>query len=208
MSYLFALDPSLTSSGWALFCLKTLEPKQTGALKSLSTKFTLEQRLADLQRQIAKLYKELKIGKNDFFICEGPAPLILNPNSSMKVERVRGVFETLARESKVKVLGRINPRTVQAELMGLKGKQIERKEVKRIARDLANKMFSSYLKENKSNQDIIDAILIGALVSSKLKLARDTKMDLEVMFSPKQGRTKGRSKRWKESDIRRLQLRS
>ena len=88
--------------------------------------------------------------------------------------------------------------------MGLKGKQIERKEVKRIARDLANKMFSAYLKENKFNQDIIDAILIGALVSSKLKLAKDTKMDLEVMFSPK----KKRSRRWKESDISRLRLRS
>ena len=204
MSYLFALDPSLTSSGWALFCLKTLEPKKTGILKTLSTEFSLEQRLSDLQRQVRALYKDLELGKNDYFICEGPAPLVLNPSSSMKVERVRGVFETLARESSIKILGRINPRTVQAELMGLKGKQIERKEVKKIARDLANKMFSSYLKENKSNQDIIDAILIGALVSSKLKLAKDTKVDLEVLFAPKQSRAKGRSKRWKESDLLRL----
>ena len=208
MSYLFALDPSLTSSGWALFCLKTLEPKKTGILKALSTEFSLEQRLSDLQRQVRALYKDLELSKNDYFICEGPAPLVLNPNSSMKVERVRGIFETLARESNIKMLGRINPRTVQSELMGLKGKQLERKEVKRIARDLANKMFSSYFVENKSNQDIVDAVLIGALVSSKLKMAKDTKVDLEVMFAPKKGGTKRRSKRWKESDISRLRLRS
>lgn len=200
MSYLFALDPSLTSSGWALFCLKTLEPKLTGTLKSLSTNFTLEQRLNDLQRQVSKLYSDLRIGKQDYFICEGPAPLVLNPNSAMKVERVRGLFETMARELRVNVLGRINPRTVQAELMGLKGKQIERKEVKRIARELANRMFSSYLKENKANQDIIDALLIGALVSSKVKLARDTKVDLQLLFAPKPKR----SKRWKESDLQKF----
>jgi len=89
--------------------------------------------------------------------------------------------------------------------MGLKGRQLERKEVKRIARDLADKLFSSYFKENKSNQDIVDAVLIGALVSSKLKIAKDTKVDLDVMFAPKKRR---RSKRWKESDIKRLQRRS
>lgn len=197
MSFLFALDPSLTSSGWALFCLKTQAPLKTGTLKSLSTQFSLEQRLSDLQNQVRALYAELNLSKKDYFICEGPAPLVLNPNSAMKVERVRGVFETLAREAKLNLLGRINPRTVQAELMGLKGKQIERKEVKKIARVLANRMFSGYLSENKSNQDIIDAILIGALVSSKLKIAIETKVNYQELFATKQKR----SRRWKESDL-------
>ena len=200
MSYLFALDPSLTCSGWALFSLKTLEPIKSGMIKSLSTQFSIEQRLADLQRQVVSLFNELSLTNKDYFICEGPAPLVLNPNSAMKVERVRGIFESIARSQSLNILDRINPRTVQSELMGLKGKQIERKQVKQIAKDLAHKMFPAYLEQNKANQDILDAMLIGALVSSRLKIAIDTKQDYQQLYAKKQRR----SKRWKESDLLRL----
>ena len=72
MPYLFALDPSLTSSGWALFSLENLQPIESGNITTLSTKFSLENRLADLQRQVRELYEILKLNNSDYFICEGP----------------------------------------------------------------------------------------------------------------------------------------
>lgn len=174
---LIAVDPSLTCTGWALFHVKNGKPIRGGVLKPLSTKVVLAHRLADLQRSVELLLAELELEEGDVLICEGPAPLVLNPSSSLKVEQVRSIFEAVARTRGLIVPGRLNPRTVQTELLGLKGKQLARKEVKTWARSVANRLFGNDLSgilDNSSQsppQDVIDALLIGALAVTKIQLA-------------------------------------
>lgn len=200
MRYLFAVDPSLTCSGWALFDLKTSKPLATGIVLPPPATFSLEYRINFLQGEIKRIFIGMNLDKRDYLVCEGPAPLVLNPDSALKVERVRGVFEAVARENNLNVVGRLNPRTVQTELLGFKGKQIERKEVKKIAKQVALNLFSSFLSsKSKVTQDEIDALLIGALASSKIKMAVSSKLSPDVVFAPKVRRS--RSVRWKESDL-------
>ena len=174
---LFAVDPSLTSTGWAVFTIDDQIPRAAGVLTPPGPSFVLAERLKLLQQDVESLFRDLELGAGDVLICEGPAPLVKNPLSSLKVERVRGIFETLARESGVSVPGRLNPRTVQSELLNLKGKQIPRKEVKEAARLVADRLFGNrlssisfygQLKNKKISQDIVDALLIGSLALSKI----------------------------------------
>ena len=202
MRYLLAVDPSLTCSGWALFNIQTSQPLATGNILPLPATFSLERRINSLQEEVKRIFVAMRLGRNDFLVCEGPAPLVLNPNSALKVERVRGVFEAMAREAGLNVVGRLNPRTIQVELLGFKGKQIERKEVKKIARQVAQNLFAAYLESKaKISQDEIDALLIGALASSKIKIALNSKLAPDSVFAPKSRR----SSRWKEADFNKLQ---
>ena len=200
MRYLIAVDPRLTCSGWALFDLKTANPLATGIILPLPATFSLEHRINLLQQEVKRMFISMSLDKRDYFVSEGPAPLVLNPDSALKVERVRGVFEAVARETALNVVGRLNPRTVQTELLGFKGKQIERKEVKKIARQVALNLFPSFLaSKNKVTQDEIDALLVGALAASKIKIALSSKLSPELVFATKARRS--RSIRWKESDL-------
>ncbi len=113
MRYLFAVDPSLTCSGWALFNLVSSQPVLTGKISAPPTTFSLEHRITIMQAEVKKVFTDLRLNENDYLVCEGPAPLVLNPNSALKVERVRGVFEAVARDFRLNVVGRLNPRTVQ-----------------------------------------------------------------------------------------------
>ena len=210
---LLAVDPSLTCSGWALFSLKEKKPIRVGILGSQSAKFTLAQRLSGIQSRVDLLFEELSLGSDDFLVCEGPAPLILNPHTALKVEQVRGIFETLARSRNVRVAGRVNPRTVHTELLGLKGKQLPRDIVKALARQVAERLFGRELKclleegmagsKNRDvPQDIVDAILVGTLAASRLKNGIETGMALELLFQPKlsSGRNNVRSRQaWTKS---------
>ena len=92
--FLFAVDPSLTSSGWALFAVGDGMPLAAGLLMAPGPRVPLANRLLTLQNEIEQLFGHLRMGEGDVLVCEGPAPLVLNPNSAMKVERVRGIFET------------------------------------------------------------------------------------------------------------------
>lgn len=172
----FAVDPSLTCSGWALFDVASKTLLSIGKLKSISTSFSLEDRLLDLQRRIDSIYVALQLTKRDIVVCEAPTTM-RDPKAAFKVEQVRGVFETLARSRDIEVFPRVHPRTVQYELLGLKGKQIERKEVKATAVFTAKALYESSLrglgfpvtlKELTKHQDIVDAVLLGHVAVGKI----------------------------------------
>ena len=209
---LLAVDPSLSSTGWVLFHIETEKPLACGLIKSLGVELPLAKRLNVFQDDVSNLYKKIKLGMGDILICEGPAPLVVNPLSAIKVEHVRGIFESLARARGVNVPGRVNPRTLQIELLGLRGKQVERKLVKKIAKETAKRLFGDQLdnvrldkgRAKTLSQDIIDAALIGILAIPKIKLCSKLEVDLTEAFV--EGRRvfkkRGRSGvRWNETDI-------
>jgi hypothetical protein len=172
-------------------------------------------RLSSLQQSVFKLFRALELGSHDILVCEGPAPLVLNPDSALKVERVRSIFESSARTLGIKVPGRINPRTIQTELLGMKGAQRSRPEVKAWARETAKRLFGAELdnlpqfptpkrKVKRLSQDIVDALLIGSLAVSRAKLCACSDVSLELVFESK-GRPGGRRNeaRWSEKDLTR-----
>lgn len=184
MRYLLAIDPSLTASGWALFEISSSNLLDVGVITAPSAAHLLASRLMVLQERVDKLFNEMALSKDDYMVLEGPAPLVLNPQSAQKVELVRGIFETLARSRGVTVPGRINPRTVQAELLGMQGAQLARPQVKKIARTVAEQMYSSEFKSRgKVAQDIIDATLVGTVALSRLRLAQKSDQDILTLFS-------------------------
>ena len=176
MRYVLAVDPSLTCTGWAMFDLSADSLMAVGKIKSLPpTSHALPERYVDLQQQISELFVHFELGNLDIVICESETTM-KDPKAAFKVERVRGIFETLARERGCAVPGRISPRTVQYEVMGLRGKQLQRSIVKDSAVQTVQALYAGVLKQfgltsMKTHQDIVDAILIGHLATSRLKNA-------------------------------------
>ncbi len=206
---LIAVDPSLTASGWAAFDISSSKPLAAGVLSPPGPEQALHRRLQNLHEKVQALFSRLSFGKGDILICEGPAPLIKNPQSALKVEQVRGIFECAAREIGAIVPGRINPRTVQSELLSLSGKQLPRIEVKRTARATALQLYGNYLKDEKTSQDICDALLVGTLALSRIHLAKKQKVDLYELFAEKnrrrpsaRNRASGRLESWSLTDLR------
>lgn len=203
-SRVIAIDPSLTQSGWAIFEAGKKNVHSWGVIKSLPANKPLSMRLKDIQTKISQLFINLEINKLDYLVCEGPAPISLNPASSIKVEQVRGIFEAVGRERGVTVLGRLNPRTIQSELLGISGKQIPRKEVKKIARAVLIQIFPKFANSGiKLEQDAVDAILIGILaearISHSLKAGVDPVLSFEVVRSARSlQNSRGRGLNWKE----------
>jgi hypothetical protein len=195
--FLLAVDPSLTQTGWALFELKSEKLLKSGVLSPTAESSVLEHRLASLQEGIQKLFEYLGLDFRFIVICEAPAPLVKNPNSALKVERVRGMFENIARFLGAHVPGRLNPRTIQVELLGLRGRQLGRADVKSIARTTCERLYGEELlktwhsfEESKKKilpQDIIDAILIGAVAISRIQRALLADQALEEVFQEGQG---------------------
>lgn len=174
--FLLTIDPSLTCSGWALFSVKNNRLLGVGKVRSLSPKFGLASRFSNLQEQIHSLYQQLDVGKNDILVCEAPTTM-RDPKAALKVEQVRGIFETLARQRGSLVPGRVNPRTVHFEILGLRGKQMQRLIVKDTARRVATHLYSDALQEIgfeqvdalHRHQDVVDALLIGSLVLGRIQ---------------------------------------
>lgn len=216
--FLLAVDPSLTASGWALFCLRKSIPLAVGVLSPPGPEEILARRLDSLQRSVLEIISRLQLGHGDYLVCEGPAPLVKNPQSALKVEGVRGIFETCARSAGLAVPGRINPRTVQSELLGMRGPQLPRKTVKDWARKAAHQMYEPQIrrmftseaeKQGRVPQDIIDAMLIGAVAVSRVQTALKSRTTVETVFLGNTGgRTTSRSSRntgWTEADLRKRQ---
>lgn len=187
---LIAVDPSLTCSGWAFFSGSNGSLLGVGKIRSLPPKLPMAVRLEDIQYKIGKLFSMLEIGSGDILVCEGQTTLI-DPKSAFKVEQVRGIFETLARSRSVSVPGRINPRTVQSEVIGLSGKQLPRPLVKSHAVKTVQAIFGESLKaigfnaneeELSLSQDIVDALLIGSAALNHIKSAIRAGLSLEVAF--------------------------
>lgn len=188
---LLAIDPSLTCSGWALFRIKDDRLLAIGKVRSLPSEIALHRRLSDLQEKIHAIYEAISLCADDVLICEAPTTM-RDPRAAFKVEQVRGIFETLARTRTVSIPGRINPRSVHHEVLGLSGRQLPRTEVKKVAVAVARQLFSDSFrglgfdptaKNLTRHQDIVDAVLIGYLGLSKLKTANFAGEDLGDLWS-------------------------
>ena len=187
---LLAIDPSLTCSGWAMFSIQTGTLSAVGKIRSLAPSYPLAQRLRDLQSKIDNIFHKLKIITNDVLVCEAPTTM-RDPRAAFKVEQVRGIFEALARSSGLIVPGRINPRSVHHEIMGLRGKQLAREQVKETAvhvvhalyqKPLSGMGFDTTKAALTRHQDIIDAILVGNLALTWINAATLAGIDLEEYF--------------------------
>lgn len=174
--FLLTVDPSLTCSGWALFNLKDSRLLGVGKIRSLKPSISLAARFKNLQEQIALLFEQLEVGRNDVLVCEAPTTM-RDPKAAFKVEQVRGIFETLARQRGSLVPGRVNPRTVHYDILGFKGKQLQRVVVKEAACTVAGRLYGPCLakigfpdlQKLKKHQDVVDALLIGTVVLAKIR---------------------------------------
>ena len=179
-SRILAIDPGLTSSGWALFDSTSGKPMGVGRIQSLSAKHPLSERLQDLQEKIRTLFDKLRVVEGDVLICEAPTTM-KDPSAATKIEQVRGIFETLARERSVRVPGRINPRSVHHEVLGIKGKQLARPIIKDMAVTAAQHIYGESLQALGFDtsrtllaryQDIVDAVLLGGLAVERVRTAK------------------------------------
>ena len=191
-----AVDPSLTCSGWAAFSTDSGRLLAVGKIRSIPSANPLACRLEDLQLKVKEVMEQMDLGKNDVLICEAPTTM-RDPRAAFKVEQVRGIFEAVARERKLLVPGRLNPRSVQFEILGLKGRQAVRASVKSAAVQVAARLYGTELgklgfeaRESnlKKHQDIVDAMLIGALALSRIKSALIPRQPLELFFEERRNR--------------------
>jgi Holliday junction resolvasome RuvABC endonuclease subunit len=187
----FAIDPSLTCSGWALFALPSKKLLSIGKLKAAPPGSPLPARIADLQHQISELAQHLRLGEGDLTVCEA-ATTIIDPKVALLIEQVRVIFETIARSLGATVPGRIHPRTIHKFLLGMTGKQLKRSLVKEaaalqvellFAKDLARLGFATSREMLMKNQDIVDALLIGYYTACQLTLANNSQVRLEDLFN-------------------------
>jgi Holliday junction resolvasome RuvABC endonuclease subunit len=190
LRYLMAVDPSLTCSGWALLSIAEGEVLAVGKIKSAPPSVALATRLERLQVAIKKVLTNLALGDVDVLVCEAPTTM-KDPHNAIKVEQVRGLFESIGRSQGVVVPGRVNPRSVQFEVMGLKGKQLSRIEVKAAAVRTVEYLYASTLRrlglattgeDLKKHQDIVDAMLIGRFAVLRIQGALDARQSLESVF--------------------------
>ena len=190
---LIAIDPSLSCSGWALFSIESEELLSVGKIRSLPPKYTLSDRLLDMQEKVQEIFKACNLKMGDALVCEAPTTM-KDPRAAFRVEQVRGIFETVARQKKILVPGRINPRSVQREVMGLKGKQLVRETVKATAVLVVSTLYKPSLEhlefptDQKSltrHQDIVDAILIGRLAVIRMNAASAAGIAPQTLFEEK-----------------------
>lgn len=200
---LIAIDPSLTCSGWALFRMGDGVLVGVGKIKSRPPKIALAERLVDLQHKVQGLLESLEVGANDVLVTEAPTTM-RDPRAAFLVEQVRCIFEILARTRAVRVPGRINPRSVHHEIMGLRGKQLPRDIIKDTAVETVRHLYSQALvdlgfpvkrEELSRHQDVVDAILVGAVALSWIRSASGAKVDMELVFRPSRTRLTSKSYR-------------
>jgi Holliday junction resolvasome RuvABC endonuclease subunit len=191
---LFSVDPSLTCSGWALFSIQTGDVLGVGKVKSLPSTVSLAKRLVDIQERIVQILEQVDLKEGDFLVCEA-ATTMRDPRSALILEQIRGMFETLARSREVCVPGRVHPRSVQHEILGLKGAQVSRVKVKDIATHGVSRLYAAELQKIgfdveptnlKKNQDIVDALLVGRLALTRINVAEQTGVGVDTLFEESQ----------------------
>ncbi len=187
---LMSVDPSLTCSGWALFSIGSQRLVAVGKLRSLPPHRPLAERLRNLQERFSTCLEDLKLNQDDFLVCEAPTTM-KDPRAALLVEQVRALFETLARQRKLVVPGRVNPRSVHSEMMGLRGKQLPRDQIKASAvrvvatlyhKELSAMGFPTEESELQRHQDIVDAILVGSVALARIQTAKASGLSAEVVF--------------------------
>ena len=199
LRYLMAVDPSLTCSGWALLSIGEGEVLAVGKIKSAPPSIPLATRLDRLQGAIKKVIGNLALGDLDVLVCEAPTTM-KDPHNAIKVEQVRGLFESAGRSRGMAVPGRVNPRSVQFEVMGLTGKQVARAEVKAAAVRTVQYLYTpalrrlglaTTLEDLKRCQDVVDAILIGRFAVLRIQGALDARQSLESVFDTQNKQQRG-----------------
>ena len=199
---LLAVDPSLTCSGWALFRVEDQRLLAVGKIKSLPASLAMADRLTDLQQKIGSILEKTSLNTNDVLVCEAQTTM-RDPRAAFTVEQVRGIFESLARERGVRVPGRINPRTVQSEVLGLRGAQLKRDIVKASAREVAWQLYGGLFREFgladgvdtlRAHQDVVDACLVGTSGVARISRSMLCEEPLETLFS-QNARTRQRAAR-------------
>lgn len=190
---LLAVDPSLTCSGWALFEVDSGALRAVGKVRALPPSVPLAERLNDIQSKVGEILNDWSLGDRDILVCEAQTT-VRDPHAAFKVEHVRGIFESVARERSMVVPGRINPRTVHRELMGLRGRQLARAIVKEAAQRTALALYGPVFEEMglldsagglKGHQDIIDATLVGSLAVARVVNATRASLALTHAFAPR-----------------------
>lgn len=185
------VDPSLTCSGWAVFSLTSDRLLAVGKIKGKGPRMALADRLLDIQGKVTRVLDSVDLNENDVLICEAPTTM-RDPRAALVVEQVRGIFETVARQMGAAVPGRINPRSVQFEVMGLRGKQLKREIVKETARKIVEHLYLPALaamgvvrepEKLKQHQDIVDAVLLGHFAIAKVREAGTSGLPMENFFS-------------------------
>ena len=191
MQKLLAVDPSLTCSGWASLNIESGRILAVGKIRSKPPSFALSERIADIQEKVELLYRTLELSGGDIVVCEAHTT-VRDPKAAFKVEQVRTVFEAVARAHGIRVPGRLHPRTVQTELLGLRGKQLRRDIVKETAAGAVLHLFRDDLERLgiaadrevlRKHQDIVDAILIGSLALTRIESARRGDLHLDTLFT-------------------------
>lgn len=187
---LIAIDPSLSCSGWAMFRISDGRVISLGKIRGYPAVEALSLRLKKLQEQVAAIFSRIELGQLDILTCESPTTM-RDPHAAIKVEQVRSIFETQARSRGANVPGRVNPRSVQFEVMGLSGKQLTRTLVKESAVRTVQAIFESDLKrlgfpvsevDLKKHQDIVDALLVGRAALARVNSAKVAGIALEELF--------------------------
>jgi Holliday junction resolvasome RuvABC endonuclease subunit len=199
LRYLLAVDPSLTCSGWALLSIREGDVLAVGKVRSAPPSVPLATRLERLQGAIKKVVSDLALGDRDVLVCEAPTTM-KDPHNAIKVEQVRGLFESTGRNRGVVVPGRVNPRSVQFEVMGLTGKQVARAEVKAAAVRTVQYLYAPALRrlglettveDLTKHQDIVDAMLIGRFAVLRIQGALDARQSLESVFDTQSRQQRG-----------------
>ena len=164
-----------------------------GKIRSLPASVVLAERLADIQDKVRRVLDECALGTGDVLVCEAQTT-VRDPHAAFKVEHVRGIFESVARDRAVTVPGRINPRSIQSEVMGLRGRQLARKVIKDAAQRTALALYGAAFESMgligdegslARHQDIIDATLVGNLALTRLRHAAHTDIALTQLFAPR-----------------------
>lgn len=187
---LIAVDPSLTCSGWALFSIASGKILAIGKLRSAPPTVQLQIRIMELQARIEEVITTLDLGMRDLLVCEAETT-VRDPRAAFRVERVRSIFEVVARAKGLTVPGRINPRTVQSELIGMRGVQKKRTVVKEAALSVASSLYRKELEDLgfdtsprnlTKNQDIVDALLVGTVALARVRSAITCGLEIEKSF--------------------------
>ena len=196
---LLAVDPSFTCSGWALFGIPDGQVLGVGELRGVAPGPAVAARLRCFLTKVTDLYQALGLSPRDLVVVEA-ATTMRDPRAAQLVEQVRGIFEVLARAAGAAVPGRLNPRSVQFEVMALRGAQGQRAEVKRAAQTVAETLYGARLRELgvltgvpgelKRHQDIVDALLVGTLAVSRLRGALASGVSLESVFDMREFRSR------------------
>jgi len=143
---------------------------------------------------------EVGLSAQDVMVCEAPTTM-RDPSAAFKVEQVRSLFEALARMLGSQVPGRLNPRSVHQELLGVRGRQLPRKVIKDSAMMAVTRLYASALQEMgfasasvelqaqlRKRQDVVDAILLGTVSVARWKTAQSTGTTLSELFAEKRRR--------------------